>query len=128
MNLHDASSPPPDQPDPADQLAGLLRQQADSALHDALARIDDLFAEEAEREAAEGMDPDIIGLLEQLTGAPDAPLTFRSLHDRVHDGRLSWADFWANPQAEAGGMNLFHAVLAAQLAHDRDVIREQPDE
>ena len=128
MNLHDASSPPPDQPDPSDQLAGLLRRHADGALDDALARIDELFAEEAEREAAAGMDPDIVALLEQVAGAPDAPLTFRSLYDRVHEGRLTWADYWANPQAEAGGMNLFQAVLTAQLAHDQDVVRDQPDE
>ena len=90
-------------------------RQAELRLERALDRMRDQTAAHVEELEENGVDPAIERLLEQVTGAESAPLTFRSLRARVHQGRLTWTDFWSDPSAEAGGLDVFRAVLRAHL-------------
>ncbi|WP_101523417.1 hypothetical protein [Nocardioides houyundeii] len=111
---YDASAPPPERPDVRDDLAALQRDQSHVDLLAALERVEELSARQAEEE--DGPDADVVRLLEEITGADDAPLAFRSLHDRVAAGHATWAEFWAAPQDHADGPRLFAAVIGAQSA------------
>jgi hypothetical protein len=126
VNRFDASTPAADGPGPASLLAGLRGRQVERDLDDVLARFDDLEARLAEREAEEELDPEVVGALEAVTGADDAPLTFRSLHERVHRGVLTWQQFWADPSAESDGMAVIHAAMRERLAADA-LVAERPD-
>jgi hypothetical protein len=122
----DASTPPDAVPDVAQELAGLRTERAEQDLLDSLDRLENVLAELDEAEADEELDPELVALLEEITGAEDAPLTFRSLHDRVHHGFLTWADYWADPAAEADGLLVFRAVVQAQLTSMAAIRAERP--
>lgn len=74
-------------------------------------RVTSLLGRLAERREREPLDPEIVVRLEAACTADDAPLSFRSLARRVHEGRLSWDDYWADPRAHAGDDDLVNAVL-----------------
>lgn len=128
MTPFDAATPPSDEPDVGEVLGDLARRQVGRDLDDVLARFDELEARLAEREAGEELDPGIVQALEAVTGADDAPLTFRSLHERVHRGVLTWKGFWADPRSEADGMAILHAVMRQQLAEFSRMAEEPPPE
>ncbi|MBA3781873.1 MAG: hypothetical protein H0X12_08490 [Nocardioides sp.] len=109
-----------------EQLGQMQAEHADQDLRLAMDRIDGLFSDLIAHEAEEGMDPEIAALLDELSGAESARADFRSLHQRVHEDRLTWAAFWASPQEEPGGLALFSAVVHAQLARQRQNAAEQP--
>jgi hypothetical protein len=126
MNRFDASAPPPDEPGPEDLLERLTRRQVGRDLDALLDRFDELEARLAEQEAEEELEPGIVQALETVTGAPDAPLTFRSLHDRVERGLLSWKQFWADPRAEADGMKVLNAATRLRMGEIAQMAQEQP--
>lgn len=109
---YDASAPPPDERVPT--LLDLASVDVDRRLEDVLGRVDDLAAEGEERRLAEGIDPATAALLDAIAGAEDAPLVLRSLHRRVHEGRMEWADVWTRPSDYDGGSRLLFAALQAQ--------------
>ena len=118
MSFYNASAPPPESTGPrsaTDPLVQMRRDQVARDLDEAIGRIDALAERLARQESSEDLDPEVVALLEEITGAEDASLAFRSLRRRVHDGVLSWADFWADPLAQPEGMVLFHAVMRAEL-------------
>lgn|GEM_PF-2212744 len=130
---YDASAPPPqDVPTTADVLGQLRRAGATTRLEVAMARIEELAAQFAEDETGateDGLDPDVVARLVELTSEEGAPLEWRSLGRRVTDGHTTWAAFWARPQAETGGLALLAAVLRDQAARTRsalDAIEEEP--
>lgn len=108
---YDASAAPR-RPSPGPGMAQeLLSSQLDA--------IDELLHRMDEKLAADGLDPGLEELLDAITGADDAPLTFTSLHRRVHAGSLTWLQVWQHPQDEAGGLALVKAVMLAQLQRSR---------
>ncbi|MBM7516209.1 hypothetical protein [Nocardioides nitrophenolicus] len=109
---YDASAPPPDESGPS--LLDLASADVDRRLEAVLDVVDDLAAEGEERRLAEGIDPATAALYEAIAGAEDAPLELRSLHRRVHEGRLTWADVWARPSDHDGGTRLLFAAMTAQ--------------
>jgi hypothetical protein len=122
----DASTPPPEGPGVREAIARARAEQAAADLERALGRIEEVVARFDESEAEAGLDPEIEALLEEVAGSPDAPLEFQSLHRRVHAGRLTWADFWARPQAESGGARLLGAVMRLHLEQVAQLPREEP--
>ncbi|GAA4672517.1 hypothetical protein [Nocardioides nanhaiensis] len=124
----DASAPPPDEPDVREELREARQRQATSDLERAMDRIQGLVATYEEQLEEEGLDEGTITLLEEVTGAPDAPLEFKSLNRRVSEGRLTWTDFWRRPQAEAGGLRLLRAVTNLQIERMAQIPREKPPE
>ena len=129
MRFHNASAPPPastGRGSASDPLAQMRRDQAARDLDEVIGRIDDLGARLARQESEEPLDPKTIALLEEITGAEDASLAFRSLRRRVHEGILTWADFWADPLAQPEGMVLFHAVMRAELDRGAALAAEEP--
>lgn len=109
---YDASAPPPDERGAS--LLDLASVDVDRRLAEVLDAVDDLAAEGEERRLAEGIDPTTVALFEAIAGADDAPLVLRSLHRRVHEGRLTWTDVWVRPSDHDGGTRLLFAAMAAQ--------------
>lgn len=124
--VYDASAPPPQTPSAAEELRRLSRNAATSRLEAAMGRIDDLAAAFAESEDEEPVDDQVVALLVELTHDDAAPLEWRSLGRRVDEALTSWAAFWARPQAEAGGLALFAAVMRDQAQRTRAVLEEEP--
>lgn len=86
-----------------DLLRDLQKGDAERQLRGALDHLRELLDTWREEEAGKPVDPEIVEALEAVTGAADAPLTYRSLNGRVHDGRTTWEEFWRDPRAEADG-------------------------
>lgn len=116
---YDASSATPRPSAPS--LLDVESVDVDRRLMAVLDAVDELAAEGEERRAAEGMDPDTAALFDAVAGADDAPLELRSLHRRVHEGRVRWADVWARPSDYDGGTRL---LFAAMTAHSRGLAAE----
>ncbi len=111
-DFFNASTPPATgSPDSSTILRQLRASQSTRSRDSALARIDELIAQDADDDLPEELVP----ILVRVTSAPDAPLTFRSLHARVRAGRTSWAAWWHDPTSEAGGLRLLQVVTREQL-------------
>lgn len=108
----DASTPA--EPATVDPLEQQQLTVATRGLEAVLDRVAEHVAAAREQEVRDGLDASTIALLERLTGADDASLERRSMHDRVAAGRLTWEQVWTDPRSEPGGRAL---VL--------DVVREQ---
>ncbi|WP_193612570.1 hypothetical protein [Nocardioides lijunqiniae] len=113
--FYDASAAAPAATDPGAELEQAVAHDATRRLEDALGRVAEHVARAREEEQRDGLDDQTRALLEGLTGAPDAPLEWRSLHDRVASGATSWERVWAEPTLEAGGRDLVLAVIGAQV-------------
>jgi hypothetical protein len=126
MEFFDASAPPSRDTTAADDLHELSRLDAEAALQRALSRADDVLARFDAEDQQAGVPSEVVALLEAITGAEQAPLSYASLHRRVHSGSTSWEAFWLNPQDEEDGQRLVYEVMrlgTAQLtthmtAHD----------
>lgn len=116
--MFDASSP--FQPD--DSLRRMLDDDADQRLLALLDSVEDLVEEGRERDRGQGVDPGILALLDAVAGHRDAPYEFRSLHQRVHEGRLTWEQVWLYPGQEPGGADLLHAAMKIEGATLGDVL------
>lgn len=109
---YDASAAGPDDRPPS--LIDLESVDVDRRLMDVLESVDELAAAGEERRLAEGIDPETAALLDAIAGADDAPLTLRSLHRRVQEGRMTWAEVWARPSDYDDGSRLIFAAMSAQ--------------
>lgn len=114
MEHFNASSPPP--PEARNPLLAMMTEDADGRLLRLLGEVEELVEEGRRRDASDGLDPGIEARLAEITGAPDASLEFSSLHRRVAEGRLSWLQFWLQPEQESGGPALISAVMRAEAA------------
>lgn len=113
-------------PDQHEVLARLSRRTLDGALDRSLDDLGELLDRIEEREAAAGEDgvpAELVPVLEELTGAEEAPLTYRSLRRRVREGFTSWDAFWRAPHEEADGMRLLREAM--QVCRDR--LTDLPD-
>lgn len=112
MEYYDASaSAASTGPDATDLLRELGRSGVEDALEQSLARMDELLTELDAHDADETAPPEVVAVLEALTGAETAPITYASLHRRVHDGLLTWDDFWRHPEREADGVRLLREAM-----------------
>lgn len=125
--LFDASAPPPEQPSVREELREARRIDAERRLESAIDRVNDLVARVQEQDEEE-LDPQVVALLAEVAGAPDAPLELQSLSRRVGEGLLTWEEFWRRPQDHAGGARLMGRVMQLQLERMRSLPREQPDD
>lgn len=95
MELYDASAAgSTGSTDAPPSLLGAQSRDAENRLTAALDRVADLVARAEERDAAEGLDPDLVAVLEEITADPDAPLELRSIGRRVREGFTTWAEVW----------------------------------
>ncbi|MFT4082345.1 MAG: hypothetical protein QM638_07140 [Nocardioides sp.] len=97
-------------------LRRLQHEDADRDLRRALDDVRDLLARWRAEEEHEPLEPGVVAALEAVTGAPGAPLSYRSLARRVAEGTLSWHDFWLDPRREPDGTYVVRDVLAHQTA------------
>jgi hypothetical protein len=115
--LYDAAAVAPAPTDDDDTaLERAVEHDATRRLQDALGRVSEHVARAREQDLRDGLDEQTIALLQSLAGSPDAPLEWRSLHDRVASGATSWERLWAEPANEAGGRRLVLDVIGAQVA------------
>ncbi|WP_185995209.1 hypothetical protein [Nocardioides campestrisoli] len=120
-----------DATDPWDLLADLSRRSAGTSLDRALDELGELVDRIDAEERAEGTDgapAEVVPVLEVLTGADDAPLTYRSLHRRVREGYTSWDAFWRAPHQEADGLRLLQDVMRVGREGIADGIARLPEE
>ena len=108
----DASTPA--EPETVDPLEQQQLSDATRGLEAVLDRVAEHVAAAREQEVREGLDASTLALLERLTGADDASLERRSLHDRVAAGRLTWEQVWTDPRSEPGGRSLVLDVVRQQ--------------
>ena len=111
-------------------LHDLGRRSVESSLEQALDRLAETLDRVDERDAETGQDgvpPEAVPLLEQLTGADDAPLTYRSLHRRVEQGRTSWDAFWRAPHEEADGLALVRDVMRLSREAVVETVTDLPE-
>jgi len=120
--IFDANSPEPSR---RVDLDDLLHRDAQADLERWLDETEEWLAADDERLAREGCPPEVAEALASVTGADDAPLTFRSLHDRVVRGTLTWDQFWQAPHHEADGMRVVAAVMRRA---DADIVATVADE
>lgn len=123
----DASAPPPEQPDVRQELREARRIDAERRLESAIDRVNDLVARVQEQDE-EDLDPQVVALLAEVAGAPDAPLELQSLSRRVGEGFLTWEEFWRRPQDHAGGARLMGMVMRLQLERMRSLPRGAPED
>jgi hypothetical protein len=136
----DASTPAADVPPTTDTLGRLEDVVLEQHLHDVLDSLEELVADLAADEQADAVGPDEITALETVSGGDDAPLEFRSIRRRVHEGRLTWTEFWQRPEDEGqAGLDLLFAALGhiaaalperlaeARLAAGLPPTRAEPD-
>jgi len=105
-------------------LASLQSQDAERQLRGALDGLRDLLDTWREEEAEKPVDPEVVEALDAVTGAADAPLSYRSLHRRVHAGRTTWETFWRDPQAEEDGPLIVNAVVKHNTARLNAVLAD----
>ncbi|MCW2853137.1 MAG: hypothetical protein JWM84_2801 [Nocardioides sp.] len=96
-------------------LERAVEHDAARRLQDALGRVSEHVARAREQDLRDGLDEQTIALLQSLAGSRDAPLEWRSPHDRVASGATSWERVWAEPANEAGGRRLVLDVIGARL-------------
>lgn len=77
-----------------------------------LGRIAEHVRHDRERERDEPLDPEVVARFEARCAADDAPLSYRSLARRVHEGALTWQDFWVDPRRHGA------PALVADVARD----------
>lgn len=116
MEFFDASAPARSEERNADLLRRLQAADADRRLLALFDDIDAMIEEGRDRDREEGLDPAIAARLDAIAGADDASYELRSLHRRVHDGSLTWQEFWLAPEDEPGGHELVTAAMRAEGA------------
>ena len=92
-------------------LGDLTRTGTEAGLNRALDDINALVAEMSAKDRAEQLPPELVSLLDEITGADDAPLAWASLHRRVHSQRTPWEAFWRDPTVEEDGLRLVSEVM-----------------
>jgi hypothetical protein len=117
-----ASDPAPERLSVPEELAVAEERDAELRLTRLLDRIHDRVAEIRAHDAESDLDPDVVPLLEEITGLPDAPLEQKSLRRRVHEHRTTWKAFWLEPGSEAGGLRLFNEVNAARIRTAQEAV------
>jgi hypothetical protein len=115
MDHFDASTPPADVAQPALRAADV--QDADLRLGRALDRVADLVAQVQEREAEQGLDRELVAILEEITSAADAPVELASIGRRVREGFTTWEQVWRDPEPDAGARRL--VMTAQRIVNER---------
>ena len=90
----------------------MVAEGTTNELRAALSDLTALLDRVDERDREEPVPDDLVERMDRITGAPDAPLEFASLHRRVAEGRITWREVWLDPQRQAGGLRLVAAVAA----------------
>lgn len=127
----DASSGSGDAPSNADLLRQMQSRDAVGQLHAVLDQIGEMVDRSREDEARDGVPPEVVAALVEVTGAPDAPPTYQSLRGRIAEGRLTWLDFWLDPRREPDGPLIVRDAIAAQTRRLRaslDDLEAHPEE
>ena len=124
-------------------LGAVVRADAEDRVLRRLSRISERIHRDRERDD-EPLDPEIIDRLETLCADEDAPLEFRSLARRVHEGRLTWKQFWDMSMDSFSGRTMVHdyqlttignvlavtgtaaVVAGVVLAVRQGLVREEP--
>lgn len=120
----DASSSPSEGPSRAEMLQRMQSRDAVGQLEEALGRLREMNAQWREEESREGVPPEVVAALEEVTTAKDAPLSYQSLARRVREGRLSWLDFWLDPRREQDGQLIVRDAIAMQTKRLRSTLEE----
>lgn len=94
-----------------DLLRELGRSGTEAGLQRRLDEINGLVEEMSAKDRAEGVPGEVVTVLEEITGADDAPLPWASLHRRVHSGVTTWDSFWLDPTSEEDGLRLISEVM-----------------
>ena len=94
-----------------DLLRDLGRSGTEAGLQRKLDEVNGLVEEMSAKDRAEGAPTEVVALLEQITGADNAPLPWASLHRRVHAGVTTWDSFWLDPAGEEDGLRLISEVM-----------------
>lgn len=128
FEFYDASAAPdPQQPTRDDTLLEMSRRGVEADLDRALEHLDEVVQRASARDRSEGVPPELARVLEEVTGADDAPIAWASLHRRVETGVTTWDSFWLDPTAEEDGMRLVQEVMGRtreRLAHGLAAARE----
>jgi len=104
-----------------DVVARMLEHDVDAQVDMFLTQARDWLAADADSVASEPVPDEVVARLEAITGADHAPVTFASLHRRVHEGRTSWQTFYADPRSEADGLRIMSAALAQATSELRQL-------
>ncbi len=109
----DAANDAPQQDDLAAGAVGHLEERLlERELYGLLDELDELVATIEDEQDDEPLGPEQVTALEAVSGGDDAPLAFRSINRRVHEGLLSWEQFWEHPDDEGqAGVDLLFAAL-----------------
>ena len=86
--------------DPDDPLRRLVRADVDTRLRAALDRATEVGTHYEATRGGAAPPPELLELMESISGAPDASLDQRSVHERVASGEATWEQLYRNRRHE----------------------------